>query len=99
MKLKCNSDGLVIKLSGDQNEATWVICRSIKPGRQKDYDDWLERYLTSERKALGYIGTTIIIPGGSKSSLRYIIHRFTNKTTKETWENSQESIKLQSYLQ
>jgi uncharacterized protein len=26
--------------------------------------------------------------------LRYIIHRFTNKTTKETWENSPESIKL-----
>jgi hypothetical protein len=22
----------VIKLSGDRNEATWVICRSIKPG-------------------------------------------------------------------
>jgi antibiotic biosynthesis monooxygenase (ABM) superfamily enzyme len=84
----------VIKLSGDQNEATWVICRSIKPGRQKDYDDWLERYLTSERKAHGYIGTTIIIPGGSKSSLRYIIHRFTDRVKKETWENSQESIKL-----
>jgi antibiotic biosynthesis monooxygenase (ABM) superfamily enzyme len=81
----------VVKLSG---EVTWVICRSIKPGRQKDYDDWLERYLTSERKAPGYIGTTIIIPGGSKSSLRYIIHRFTDRVKKETWENSQESMKL-----
>lgn len=82
-------------MSGDhQNEVTWIICRNIKPGHQKDYDDWLERYLTSERKAPGYLGTTIIIPGGSKSSLRYIIHRFTDKTKMETWENSQESIKL-----
>jgi uncharacterized protein len=85
----------VVKLSGDyQNEVTWVICRNIKPGRQKDFDDWFEHYMTSESKAPGYLGTTVIIPGGRKSSLRYIIHRFTNKTTKETWENSPESIKL-----
>lgn len=36
---------------------TSVINRSIKPGYQKDYDDWVLRYLT---KALGYLGTTII---------------------------------------
>ncbi|MGB8937706.1 MAG: hypothetical protein WCC17_21665 [Candidatus Nitrosopolaris sp.] len=72
----------MIKLSGiHQNEVTWVICRNIKPGRQKDYDDWIERYLTSERKAPGYVGTTIIIPEGSKSSLRYIIHRDMGKFT------------------
>ena len=85
----------MIKLSGDyQNEATWVICRSIKPGRQKDFDGWFERYMTFQRKANGYLGTTVIIPGGSKSSVRYIIHRFTDRVKKETWENSQESIKL-----
>ncbi|MGC1933337.1 MAG: hypothetical protein WA667_30555 [Candidatus Nitrosopolaris sp.] len=71
-----------------------TTCRNVKSGRQKDYDDWLERYLTSERKAPGYLGTTIIIPGGSKSSLRYIIHRFTDKAAMETWENSRESLKL-----
>ncbi|MGC2681091.1 MAG: hypothetical protein WA323_04425 [Candidatus Nitrosopolaris sp.] len=61
-------------MSGDhKNEATWVICRNIKAGRQKDFDDWFEHYLTFERKASGYLGTTVIIPGGSKSSLRYII--------------------------
>ncbi len=59
-----------------------------------DVDDWLERYLTSERKAPRYLGTTIIIPGGSKSSLRYIVHRFTDKAVMETWENSEESMKL-----
>jgi antibiotic biosynthesis monooxygenase (ABM) superfamily enzyme len=68
------------------------LCGSFvgtKSGREKDYDGWLERYSTSERKAPGYIGTTIIIPGGSKSSLRYIIHRFIDRVKKETWENSQ----------
>ena len=47
-----------------------------------------------ERKAPGYLGTTIIVPGGSKSSLRYIIRRFTDKASMETWDNSKEAVKL-----
>lgn len=77
-----------------KDEVTSVISRKIKPGHEKDYDDWLDRYLTFERKIPGYLGTTIIIPGGSKSSLRYIIHCFADKTAMETWENSQESLML-----
>lgn len=67
-------------MPGDyQNEVTTVICRKISPSHEKDYDNWVERYLTAERKASGYLGTTIIIPGGNKSPLRYIIRRFTDK--------------------
>jgi hypothetical protein len=58
---------------------TSVISRSIKPGYEKDYDDWVQRYLALERKALGYLGTTIILPGGTSSNLRYIIRRFTDR--------------------
>ena len=43
---------------------TSVISRSIRPGYEKDYDDWVQRYLELERKAPGYLGTTIILPGG-----------------------------------
>ena len=70
--------------SNYQNEVTSVISRKIKPGHEKDYDDWLRRYLIYERKAPGYLGTTIILPGGSRSTLRYIIHRFINRTSMET---------------
>ena len=34
---------------------TSLISRSIKPGYEKDYDDWLRRFLEFERKALGYL--------------------------------------------
>jgi len=83
-------------LQGDhhQNQVTSVICRNIKPGYEKDYDNWARRYLTLERKAPGYLGTTIIVPGGSNSSLRYIIRRFADKATMEAWDNSEESQKL-----
>jgi antibiotic biosynthesis monooxygenase (ABM) superfamily enzyme len=37
-------------------------------GHEKDYNYWIRRYLELERKAPGYLGTTIIIAGGSKSA-------------------------------
>lgn len=77
-----------------KNEVTSVICRNIKPSHGKDYDDWLGRYLTFERKAPRYLGTTIIALGATSSYLRYIIHRFTNSTSIEVWENSPVSLKL-----
>ena len=77
-----------------QNEVTTVICRKITAGHEKDYNDWVRRYLTLERKAPGYLGTTIIIPGGSKSPLRYIIRRFADKAAMERWDNSEESLRL-----
>ena len=86
---------VVIELPRDyQNEVTTVICRKIRPGHEKDYNDWVRRYLTLERKAPGYLGTTIIIPGGSKSPLLYIIRRFADKTAMERWDNSEESLRL-----
>jgi antibiotic biosynthesis monooxygenase (ABM) superfamily enzyme len=75
-------------------EVTTVICRKIKPGHEKDYNYWIRRYLELERKAPGYLGTTIIIAGGSKSPFRYIIRRFTDKAAMEAWDNSEESLKL-----
>jgi uncharacterized protein len=86
---------VVIELPTDyQNEVTTVICRRVRPGHEKDYNDWIRGYLTLERKAPGYLGTTIIIPGGSKSPLRYIIRRFVDKAAMERWDNSEESLRL-----
>jgi antibiotic biosynthesis monooxygenase (ABM) superfamily enzyme len=86
---------LLVELSSDyQNEVTSVICRNIKSGYEKDYDNWVRRYMTLQRKASGYRGLTIIIPGGSKSSLRYIIRRFADEKSMNTWDNSEVAINL-----
>jgi antibiotic biosynthesis monooxygenase (ABM) superfamily enzyme len=73
---------------------TSLISRSIKPGYEKDYDDWLRRFLELERKALGYLGTTVVLPGGINSNIRYIIRRFTDKASMEIWDNSPDVQKL-----
>jgi len=59
-------------------DVTVVISRKIKPGCENQYDEWFKRYLMLERKVPGYVGTTIITQGGTDSSIRHIIHRFTN---------------------
>jgi uncharacterized protein len=73
---------------------TSLISRSIKPGYEKEYDDWLRRFLAFERRALGYLGTTVVIPGGTRSNIRYIIRRFTDRASMEIWDNSPDVEKL-----
>jgi uncharacterized protein len=75
-------------------EVTAVITRNIKPGHEKGYDDWLRRYMMLENKVPGYLGTTIIAPGGNNSSVRYIINRFSDKVAMDAWESSAEALKL-----
>ena len=47
---------------GEQtSEHTVVVNVKIKPGFEKDYDEWLRRFLVSVRKVPGYLGTTTIM--------------------------------------
>jgi antibiotic biosynthesis monooxygenase (ABM) superfamily enzyme len=88
----------MIKKSGyskhSSKEVTEVICRNIAAGHEKDYDDWLERFMKSERQFPGYLGTTIIAPGGITSSVRYVINRFSDQVSLDTWENSEVALSL-----
>src|SRR6476661_10812795 len=60
-------------------EATVVVNLKIKPGCEKDYDQWLVRFLILQRKVPGYLGTTTIVETGPDSSERHIIHRFRDR--------------------
>jgi uncharacterized protein len=75
-------------------EVTEVVSRNIAVGHEKDYDDWLKRFMISERQFPGYLGTTIIAPGGNISSVRYVINRFSDQTSLDAWENSETAISL-----
>ena len=78
----------------DSKEFTEIINRNIKVGHEKDYDEWLRRYMKLESEVPGYLGTTIIAPGGSSLSVRYIINRFADKSSLDAWENSEVARKL-----
>jgi antibiotic biosynthesis monooxygenase (ABM) superfamily enzyme len=79
--------------SNPSKTATSLISRRINPGHEKDYDDWLRRFLAFERTALGYLGTTAVLPGGISSNIRYI-RRFTDKASMEIRDDSHDVQKL-----
>jgi uncharacterized protein len=83
-------------IDDEQNsqEVTVVVNRMIKPGCERDYDEWLRRFLMLERKVPGYLGTTTVMETGTDSTIRHIIHRFRDKASVEAWENSVELQKL-----
>lgn len=75
-------------------EVTVVVNRKIKPDCEKDYDEWLRRFLILGRKVPGYLGTTTIMETNTDSTVRHIIHRFRDKASLDAWENSEELRKL-----
>ena len=68
--------------------------RNIAADHGKNYDDWVERFMISERQFPGYLGTTIIAPGGNTSSVRYVINRLSDQASLEAWENSEVTLSL-----
>ena len=77
------------------SEVTVVVNIKIKPGCEKDYDEWLSRFLVIiKKKVPGYLGTTTIMETAEDSTVRHIIHRFRDKESLDAWENSQELHEL-----
>jgi len=75
-----------------RKEVSEVISRNIAGGHEKDYDDWLQRFMISERQFPGYLGTTILAP--VDSSVRYVINRFADQASLDAWENSEVALSL-----
>ena len=76
-------------------EATVVVNIKIKPGCEKDYDEWLRRFLVViKKKVPGYLGTTTIMETTEDSTVRHIIHRFRDKASLDAWENSEVALSL-----
>jgi uncharacterized protein len=77
---------------GEQpSEVTVVVNIKIKPGCEKDYDEWFSRFMVVlKRKVPGYLGTTTIMETSQDSTVRHIIHRFRDKASVDAWESSQE---------
>lgn len=67
---------------------TEVISHEIRPGRVKDFDDWLQRTLKVKDLAPGYLGTTVISSRGDESRRRYVVSRFRDQASLDAWRDS-----------
>jgi antibiotic biosynthesis monooxygenase (ABM) superfamily enzyme len=80
---------------GSSSEVAVVVVGSeIKSGREKDFDDWFSRYLQQEKRAPGYLSSTILSPPGTGSDLRYVVTRFKDKNSLDGWAQDPVRIKL-----
>jgi len=74
-------------------EVTMVINRRIKPGREKEYADWVGRILESMKNFPGYLGVSIVVPKDDPN-VRLVLNRFVDTISMEDWKNSPELRKF-----
>jgi antibiotic biosynthesis monooxygenase (ABM) superfamily enzyme len=78
------------------SEVTVVVNIKIKPGFEKDYDEWLKGFsAVLARKVPGYLGTTTIMETSKDSTVKHIIHRFRDKASVDPSEISDPSLSAQ----
>src|SRR5271170_3181805 len=85
---------MAVRADLPEEGTTEVIGHQIRPGREKDFDDWLQRTLKLKDQSPGYLGTTVISPSGEESMLRYVVSRFRNQNALVTWRKSPERARL-----
>jgi len=81
-------------LGSHSDEATLVVSRRIRPGKEKDYEEWVKRITEAARSFPGFIGATTLVPEGPEPTIRYVVWRFEDKATLENWKDSPTRKKL-----
>jgi antibiotic biosynthesis monooxygenase (ABM) superfamily enzyme len=67
---------------------TVVISRTIFPGHDKDYDEWVQRLVAAAKEAKGNTGVTILVPAPGKTGLHHVVLHFKGKGSLHEWEDS-----------
>lgn len=67
---------------------TAVVARKIKPGRQRDYERWLEKVAAALHRADGYEGMTSLSSPDSQGVVRTLLIRFASAEALSNWEQS-----------
>jgi antibiotic biosynthesis monooxygenase (ABM) superfamily enzyme len=78
----------------DKKSVTVVVSRTVFPGHENDYDQWVRKLAEAARQASGNIGVTVLIPEPGKSGLHHIVFRFTDEKSMHVWETSYVRQKL-----
>jgi len=80
----------VKKNTATKQPVTMIVRRTIKPGREVEYEQWVKNTTEDLKKFPGYMDITMIRPnqGGNKSKEYVLIIRFDTYEHVENWENS-----------
>ena len=65
---------------------TVIVSRQVKPGREADYEAWLQGVTRAAHQFPGYLGADVIRPGPAGPREYTTIFRFSSLATLEQWE-------------
>ncbi len=75
---------------GDGPPVTAVASRRVKPGREREFEEWVSGILAAANKFPGYLGSEVLRPSDPEDDEYRIIVRFDHESNLHAWENSEE---------
>jgi uncharacterized protein len=72
----------------EDEPVTVVVTRQVIPGKESDYEAWLERLIQNSRALPGYLGTSIQRPGASGPRTYTSVFRFATVAHLRAFESS-----------
>lgn len=75
-------------LPGSGKSVTVVVSRTVFPGHERDYDEWVRKLVDAAKEARGNTGVTILIPAPGKAGLHHVVMHFKDKDSLHEWEDS-----------
>lgn len=87
-----NDTDTIVQSSG--KSVTVVVSRTVFPGHEHDYDDWVRKLVEAARESPGNIGVTMLIPAPGKTGLYHVVLQFADEKSMHTWETSYVRQKL-----
>jgi hypothetical protein len=82
------------KMITDSTGVTIVISRSVFPGKEKEYEEFVRAMVSFASTFPGNLGITTLIPQQGKSGIYHVVFRFKDTASAEAWENSETRKKL-----
>jgi antibiotic biosynthesis monooxygenase (ABM) superfamily enzyme len=67
---------------------TVVVSRTVFPGHESDYDEWVKKLVDAAKEARGNTSVTILIPAPGKAGLHHLVLHFKDKDSLHEWEDS-----------
>lgn len=74
---------------GHDARATVVITRTVQPGHEKEYMEWLSRLIGAAEAFPNNLGAVVLTPEPGESNVFHIVHRFADEASLQTWEDSE----------
>ena len=68
--------------------------RTLEPGHEGDYRDWVHRTIAASERFPGNRGITVLASEAGQPGERYLVLSFANEAAKRVWQQSEEWARL-----